>query len=174
MAMSARLIELLRKQLPGGGNESAASSAQDLLRDGVLQDEQRERLEIDRQILESPDSDEGGVIEREAKHQLRRAAEASLRRLHVIQHGRCPQCGDHLRQHLFASVCDSCGWNVYDTPRHGGVRIHLSRTGEVIEGEVGEAVRRSGAKGLVVLRIEGWTDRQVLGAKARYFGHFTR
>ena len=74
MAMSARLIELLRKQLPGGGSESAASSAQDLLRDGVLQDEQRERLEIDRQILESPDSDEGGEIEREAKHQLRRAA----------------------------------------------------------------------------------------------------
>ena len=135
MAMSARLIELLRKQLPGGGNESAASSAQDLLRDGVLQDEQRERLEIDRQILESPDSDEGGEIEREAKHQLRRAAEASLRRLHVIQHGRCPQCGDHLRQHLFASVCDSCGWNVYDTPRHGDIRVHLSRGGESIEGE---------------------------------------
>ena len=37
-----------------------------------------------------------------------------------------------------------------------------------------EAVRRSGVKGLVVLRIEGWTDRKVLGAKARYFGHFTR
>ena len=48
MSLSARLIELLRKQLPGGG-ETSASSAQEMLRDGVLQDEQRERLEIDRQ-----------------------------------------------------------------------------------------------------------------------------
>ena len=134
MALSARLLDLLRRQLPGGG-DTAASSAQELLRDGVLQDEQRERLEIDRQILEEPDSSDGGEIEREARRQLREAAELSLRRLHVIQRGRCPQCGEHLRQHLFASICDSCGWNVYDAPRHGSVRVHLTGGGDVIEGE---------------------------------------
>lgn len=133
MTISSRLLELLRKQLPGG--ETAASSAQDMLRDNMLQDEQRERLEIDRQILEEPENAEGGEIAREARRQLREAAEQSLRRLHVIQRGRCPQCGEHLRQHLFASICDSCGWNVYDAPRHGNVRVHLTRGAESIEGE---------------------------------------
>jgi 3-hydroxybutyryl-CoA dehydratase len=37
-----------------------------------------------------------------------------------------------------------------------------------------DEVRRVGPKGLVVLAIEGWTSVQVLTAKARYFGHFTR
>jgi len=37
-----------------------------------------------------------------------------------------------------------------------------------------EEVRRVGPKGLVVLTVEGWTTQQVLTAKARYFGHFTR
>jgi hypothetical protein len=134
MSLSARLIELFRKQLSGVG-DTAATSAQELLRDGVLQDEQRERLEIDRQILEATDDAQSSEIEREARQQLRLAAEVSLKRLHVIQHGRCPQCGEHLRQHLFASICDSCGWNVYDTPREGNVRVHLSRSGEIIEGE---------------------------------------
>jgi hypothetical protein len=133
MTISSRLLELLRKQLPGG--ETAASSAQEMLRDNMLQDEQRERLEIDRQILEEPENADGGEIAREARRQLREAAEQSLRRLHVIQRGRCPQCGEHLRQHLFASICDSCGWNVYDAPRHGSVRVHLTRGAESIEGE---------------------------------------
>jgi len=37
-----------------------------------------------------------------------------------------------------------------------------------------EEVRRVGPKGLVVLAVEGWTTQQVLTAKARYFGHFTK
>ena len=133
MSLSFRLIELIRKQFPGG--DSSAAKVSDMLRDGVLQDEQRARLEMDRQILEETEDPEGGEIERDAKRQLREAAEHSLRRLHVIQRGRCPQCGEHLRQHLFASICDNCGWNAYDAPRHGSVRVHMARTGEVIEGE---------------------------------------
>lgn len=37
-----------------------------------------------------------------------------------------------------------------------------------------EALRRTGDKAMITLVIEGWTDTQVLTAKARYFGHFTR
>ncbi|MDD5705133.1 MAG: hypothetical protein PHR35_04350 [Kiritimatiellae bacterium] len=130
MSISARLFELIRKQTPGG--DTAAVS--DLLREGMLQDDQRERLAHDRQILEDP-KEANGEIEREAQRQLREAAETSLRRLHVIQRGRCPQCGEHLRQHLFATICDSCGWNAYDAPRHGSVRVHLAGGSEVIDGE---------------------------------------
>nr|WP_227754379.1 MaoC family dehydratase [Stagnihabitans tardus] len=36
-----------------------------------------------------------------------------------------------------------------------------------------EEVRRVGAKGLVVLAVEGWTETRVLTARARYFGTFT-
>lgn len=37
-----------------------------------------------------------------------------------------------------------------------------------------QAVRRTGDKGMVTLAVEGRTDRPVLLAAARYFGHFTR
>lgn len=37
-----------------------------------------------------------------------------------------------------------------------------------------EEVRRVGPKGLVVLGVEGWTETQVLTARARYFGTWTQ
>ncbi len=121
MSLSAKFYDLVRRQLP----RDDADAIEDLLRDGSLQDEQREQIEHDRQILEGED-ETGGEISREAQKQLRLAAETSLRQLQVIQRGRCPQCGAHLRQHLFARICDNCGWNSYDTPRQGRVRVHLS------------------------------------------------
>ncbi len=132
MSLSTRLLELLRRQLPG--SDAASSSAQELLRDGTLPEEQRERIELDRQILEESSSS-SSEISRDARRQLREAAEQSLRRLHVIQRGRCPQCGEHLRQHLFAAICDTCGWNQYITPRSGSVQVHRARSNDVIEGE---------------------------------------
>jgi len=134
MSISTRLFDLIRK--PSAAADPA--TAENGLRDGVLQDDQRERLEHDRQILEAPTTVGGDGIQRDAEKQLREAAELSLRRLHVIQRGRCPQCGEHLRQHLFASVCDTCGWHAYDAPRQGGVRVHLTGGGAgeaVLEGE---------------------------------------
>jgi hypothetical protein len=131
MSISTRLFDLIRRQTLSGDT----AAVNEMLRDGGLKEEQRQQLEQDRQILEEQDEGSGG-IEREAQRQLREAAELSLRRLHVIQRGRCPQCGEHLRQHLFATVCDGCGWNVYDTPRQGSVQVHLADAGQtVIEGE---------------------------------------
>ncbi len=103
----------------------------------VLQEEQQEDLEKDRSILE----DEGLIgsterrVQKEAEKQVQSAAMDSLKRLHMIQMGRCPLCGGHLRRHLFASICESCGWHTFDTPKSGPVRIHLRNGGAPIEGE---------------------------------------
>ena len=105
------------------------------LHDALIQEEQKEQLEQDRSIL-----DEGGAdsrkAQKEAERQVVSAAEDSLTKLHVIQRGRCPECGEHLHRHLFATICEGCGWHTFDTPRQGDdpVRVHL-KGGTVIEGQ---------------------------------------
>ena len=132
MALSSRLINLLRRQFPG---DAAATSASELLNDAIIQGDQREHLEQDKKLLEETDYGGADEISREANRRLREAAEQSLRSLKVIQGGRCPKCGEHIRQHLFAEVCDSCGWNSYEIPRTGGVKIHLLGSEGALEGE---------------------------------------
>ncbi len=104
------------------------------IKETILQEEQQERFEHDLSILEASSGGEQ-KLQKEAEREIRSAAENSLRRLHVIQRGRCPQCGESLRQHLFASICDSCGWHTFDVPRSGPVRIHLNNAGGVVDGE---------------------------------------
>ncbi len=101
----------------------------------ILQEEQKERFEHDMSILAEEDMERGERLEKEAEREVVSAAEDSLKRLHVIQRGRCPTCGDHLHKHLFATVCDACGWHTFDTPRNGPIRIHLKSSDEVIDGE---------------------------------------
>lgn len=105
------------------------------LKDGILQEDQQERFEHDLSILESTSRTGEQRLQKEAEREIVSAAENSLRRLHVIQRGRCPQCGESLRQHLFASICDNCGWHTFDTPRNGPIRVHLSKADGVVEGE---------------------------------------
>ncbi len=134
MAMSSRLIALMRRQFPKSYDSSASTS--DLLNDAIIQGDRREQLELDKKLLEeSEDNDNADEITREAKRRLKSAAQESLRSLKVIQGGRCPKCGEHLRQHLFASICDSCGWNSYEIPRTGSVKIHLLNGNEPLVGE---------------------------------------
>lgn len=133
MAMSSRLIGLLRRQFPS--NEDLANSANDLLNDAIIQGDQREQIEQDKKLLEEGEYSGADEITREARRRLKEAAEQSLRSLKVIQGGRCPKCGEHLRQHLFAAICDSCGWNSYEVPRTGSVKIHLLEPGVFLEGE---------------------------------------
>jgi hypothetical protein len=101
----------------------------------VLPDQQRDKLEKDILILD----DEFGLKEkrlhREAERQVQDAAEDSIKQLHVIQMGLCPRCGEHLNESLFATVCEACGWNTYETPANGPVRIHLRASQTVIEGD---------------------------------------
>jgi len=109
------------------------SEAPSPLSEAILHDVEDDRLQNDLRILEEPEK--GEQLQQEADREIRSAAEQSLKRLHVLQRGRCPQCGDSLRQHLFASICDSCGWNSYSQPRHGHVRIHLMKENDCIEGD---------------------------------------
>ena len=127
----AKLRDLLGKGARDAEDEENEAS----IEKAILQEEQQEDFEHDKSILEDEDGTHEQRVLKEATKEVRSAAEDSLKRMHVIQMGRCPACGEHLRQHLFASICESCGWNRFDTPRDGPVRVHLKSGAEPIEGD---------------------------------------
>lgn len=122
-------------EILGLGRESGRDALQSPLQNTVLPDQQRDKLEKDILILD----DEFGLKEKrlhkEAEKQVQFAAEDSLKQLHVIQMGLCPRCGEHLNESLFATVCQACGWNTYEVPTRGPVRVHLSVSPAPIEGD---------------------------------------
>ena len=127
--------ERIRSMLGQAKRPSPEGEEEEAIRDSMLQEDQHERLVHDKSILDGDSGSREERVQREAEKEVRSAAEVSLKRLHLIQRGRCPKCGEHLRQHLFASVCDSCGWHAFDTPRSGPVRVHLVHGNDVVEGE---------------------------------------
>ena len=122
-------------EILGLSRESGRDVLQSPLQNTVLPDQQRDRLEKDFLILD----DEFGLKEKrlhkEAEKQVQFAAEDSLKQLHVIQMGLCPRCGEHLNENIFATVCQACGWNSYEVPSRGPVRVHLSANQTPIEGD---------------------------------------
>lgn len=122
-------------QPPSTPNDVLSGIPSDIL----FQDRDQERLEEDLRIIS-----EDTTVERSQKtadKEVRTAAEQSLKRMHILQRGRCPKCGDALRQHLFVSVCDTCGWSSWSAPRVGGVRVHLVGGGEPIPGDAAYVVK---------------------------------
>ncbi len=126
----SRLKDLFRinAATPGSINDD------EYVDDNVTQDDHKEQMELDKSILEE-DSAREKRVHKEAEKRVVTAAEDSLKRLHIVRMGRCPDCGEHLRRHLFASICEQCGWHAYDTPRQGKVRVHLTNVVEPIEGD---------------------------------------
>jgi len=122
-------------EMLGLGKESGRDILQSPLQNTVLPEQQRDKLEKDILILD----DEYGLKEKrlhkEAEKQVQFAAEDSLKQLHVIQMGLCPRCGEHLNENLFATVCEACGWNTYEVPANGPVRVHLRTSQTPIEGD---------------------------------------
>ncbi|OPZ25717.1 MAG: hypothetical protein BWZ02_02329 [Lentisphaerae bacterium ADurb.BinA184] len=102
---------------------------------GLLHGEDEARREHDKSILGDDDGTKEEKLRQLAEKEVQTAAESSLRRLHVLQLGRCPSCGEHLRRHLFASVCEACGWHAFDTPGKGPVRVFLRHENRTIEGD---------------------------------------
>ncbi len=132
------MIKLLRWLGLGAKVEDAEDPAADStegLLPPVFHEGQRELLDLDKSILQDGDGVAEQRVQREAQREVQSAAVGTLKKLHVIQMGRCPTCGDHLRQHLFASICESCGWHVYDTPRETGVRVHLRHSDKTMDGD---------------------------------------
>lgn len=115
--------------------EPEAEPIDEKSKSAILQEEQQERFDHDMSILDEDGGTRGERLQKEAEKEVRTAAEDSLKKLHLIQRGRCPRCGEHLRKHLFASICDSCGWHTFDAPRLGPVKIHLTNSQDVVQGE---------------------------------------
>ena len=101
-----------------------------------LPEDQREIFEKDLNIIdENPEHADNAKLQRDAERQVISAAEESVKKLHVIKLGRCPNCGEPLYQHSGATICETCGWHKFDMPKTGGVRIHLCDGEKVVEGD---------------------------------------
>lgn len=100
----------------------------------MLEDE-IEQYDHDLRIVSAQSGDTEEKVQRKARKVIQTAAEDSLQRMHAIRLGRCPDCGHHVRQHLFASICDHCGWHTFEVPRQGSVRVHLNGGAPPVEGE---------------------------------------
>ncbi len=145
-----RMLGLGKSREPDEGRNGEKGSA------SLLHEDQQEWFERDMSIIADEDNSRGDRVQEEAEKEVRSAARDSLKKLHVMQRGHCPLCGDNLRQHLFASICDACGWHTYEAPRHGPVRVHLANSSEKIEGERCYEVKSGGV--LVI-------DRDVVTAR---------
>ena len=100
--------------------------------EAILEEEGGDKFKPDLDVIDEKEA--GGKIKAEVKREIQTAAALSLKRLQVLQKGRCPQCGASLTQSMFVSVCDACGWSSYSVPRRGGVKVH-TRSGQVVDGD---------------------------------------
>ncbi len=100
--------------------------------EAILEEEGGDKFKPDLEVID--DKETGGKIKAEVKREIQTAAALSIKRLQVLQKGRCPQCGAALTQSMFVSVCDACGWSSYSVPRRGGVKVH-THSGQIIEGD---------------------------------------
>ncbi len=116
-----------RKSIPSALPETASP-----LSEAMLNDDDSDKFKTDLQMLSEDEA--GERIQQEAYKEIRNAAEQSVKRLHVLQKGRCPLCGESLQQHMFVSVCDACGWNSYSMPKRGGIRVHIRGQEQPVEG----------------------------------------
>lgn len=126
------------KHLLGLKRETEESEAENTAAENnppIMTTEHVEDRESDITILADEDGSKEQKLQQLATKEVQSAAEDSLKKLHVLKLGRCPNCGEHIRRHLFASICESCGWNTFDVPRSGSVRVHLSGGSQIIEGD---------------------------------------
>ena len=147
----------------------------------ILPEEQRENLESDKSILGDDSGAHEQRMQKVAEREVQVAAEDSLKKIHIIQMGRCPVCGEHLSQHLTANICEACGWHKYDSPKSGKVRVHLKGSPDVIEGDHAYVLKEGGClviKGdIVFARIPAdsyawveyvWTDEELEQRKKQF------
>lgn len=133
----AKLSDLFKKSSdPKSGdptNEMRVETA--TIEPPIFQELQKEDLERDISILDDEDGSREQKLQKVAEKEVQSAAEDSLKRFHIVKMGRCPVCGEHLRQHLFAHICEACGWHTFEVPRNGPVRVHLRHREASVEGE---------------------------------------
>ncbi len=91
----------------------------------LLPEDQRAHLEQDMEWLGADSEDAGRRLQKEAEKTVQTAVEDSVKRVYMFNMGRCPNCNERLSQHLFAAICERCGWTAFEKPRSGPVRVHL-------------------------------------------------
>ncbi|MGN0893162.1 MAG: hypothetical protein ACI4Q0_07820 [Oligosphaeraceae bacterium] len=102
----------------------------------ALPEDQRAQLASDLSMLDKTDTGRSLRLQKDVERSVISAAEDSVKRLRVVEMGRCPSCGAHIYQHVGANICDACGWHQFDLPKKGAVRVHLKGGAEApLEGE---------------------------------------
>lgn len=61
----------------------------------------------------------------EVEEAVTKAKQADIRRVMMIEHGRCPECQGRTDNYLFTHVCPSCGWYRREQPTVGKTVVHL-------------------------------------------------
>jgi hypothetical protein len=112
-----------------------APANDDTLVGSLVHEAEQEQYDHDLRIVSSQGAVSEERLHRRAEKAIRNAAEDSLQRIHAMKMGRCPDCGHHIRQHLFVSLCEHCGWHTFDAPRRGGIRVYLVNHAQPVEGE---------------------------------------
>ncbi len=101
----------------------------------ALPEDQRAQLASDLSMLDRKDLSRSQKLQHDVEKSVIAAAEDTVKRLRVVEMGRCPSCGAHIYQHVGANICDVCGWHQFDLPKKGMVKVHLKGGDEVVEGE---------------------------------------
>jgi hypothetical protein len=100
-----------------------------------LPEDQREQLAREVSMLETKGGTHAKKLQNDAEREVISAVEDSIRKLHVVELGRCPSCGGSIYRHLGCNICDACGWHQYDMPKRGKVKVHLKGGDGWIDGE---------------------------------------
>ena len=93
----------------------------------ALPEDQRAQLASDLSMLDKTDTGRSLRLQKDVERSVISAAEDSVKRLRVVEMGRCPSCGAHIYQHVGANICDACGWHQFDLPKKGGLGVEVDR-----------------------------------------------
>lgn len=101
----------------------------------ALPEDQRAQLASDLSMLDKADISRSQRLQKDVERSVIAAAEDTVKRLRVMEMGRCPSCGAHIYQHVGANICDACGWHQFELPKKGMVRVHMKDGAPSLEGE---------------------------------------
>lgn len=101
----------------------------------ALPEEQRAQLVSDLTMLDKKDGSRTQKLQADVEKSVLASAEDTVKRLRVVEMGRCPSCGAHIHQHVGANICDICGWHQFDLPKKGAVCVHLKGDDGTVDGE---------------------------------------
>ena len=98
----------------------------------IIIEGQEDAVDETMSLLTQEDKTSVTKVMSEVETTVKEAARESLRDLKLLEEGRCPECGQKIKQFLFTSVCTNCGWSTYIAPEEGQTVVHL-KNGETFQ-----------------------------------------